>query len=88
MKPSKKRWKDLTPTQRALVVSGVVVQVTLLTLAQRDLSIRSPEQVRGPKWLWRMVTLVNFIGPLVYFCCGRAQDQTQKPRGDERTQAA
>ena len=77
MLPSKKRWKDLTPTQRALVMGGAVVQIALLALAQRDLSSRPAEQVRGPKWLWRIATLVNFVGPLAYFCCGRTQDQTQ-----------
>jgi hypothetical protein len=77
MQPSKKKWKDLTPTQRALAVVGAVVQLTLLTLAQRDLSNRPAEQVRGPKWLWRIVTLINFVGPLAYFCCGRNREQTQ-----------
>jgi hypothetical protein len=71
MQPTKKRWKDLTPTQRVLVIVGAVLQLTLLALAQRDLSVRSAEQVRGPKGLWRIVTLVNFVGPLAYFCCGR-----------------
>jgi hypothetical protein len=77
MQPSKKRWKDLTPNQRALAVGGAVLQITLLALAQRDLSIRPAEQVRGPKWLWRIVTLVNFVGPLAYFCRGRTPGQTQ-----------
>ena len=71
MQTSKKKWKDLTPAQRGLVVGGAVVQITLLALAQRDLSKRPADEVRGPKRLWRMVTLVNFIGPLSYFCCGR-----------------
>ena len=77
MRASKKRWKDLSSTQRALAAALAVVQVTLLTLAQRDLSIRPAEQVRGPKWLWRIVILVNFIGPLAYFYGGRTPDQMQ-----------
>ncbi len=74
MWPSKSKWKDLTPTQRVAMVVGAVVQLTLLVLAQRDLSTRPTEQVRGPKGLWRMVTLINFAGPLAYFCCGRRQE--------------
>ena len=74
MQASKKRWKDLSPTQRVFMIVGAVVQITLLTLAQRDLSMRPTEQVRGPKALWRMVTLINFVGPLAYFCCGRKRD--------------
>jgi len=76
MQTSKKKWKDLTPTQRTLVVVGAVVQLALLTLAQRDLSNRSADQVRGPKWLWRLVTMINFVGPISYFCRGRKQAQT------------
>lgn len=71
MQTSKKKWKDLTPAQRGLVIGGAVVQITLLALAQRDLAKRPAEEVHGPKWLWRMVTMINFIGPLAYFCCGR-----------------
>ena len=80
MQPPKKKWKDLTPTQRRLAIAGALVQIILLAVAQRDLSNRSAKQVRGPKWLWRLVTLVNFVGPLAYFCCGRkTQDQKQEP---------
>jgi hypothetical protein len=79
MQQSKKKWKDLTPTQQRLAIGGALVQIILLALAQRDLSSRPAKQVRGPKWLWRIVTLVNFVGPLAYFYFGRkTQDQTQK----------
>lgn len=71
MQTSKKNWKDLTPTQRGMVIGGAVVQLTLLALAQRDLVKRPAEEVRGPKWLWRIVTLINFVGPIAYFCFGR-----------------
>lgn len=50
-----------------------MVQITLLALAQRDLAARPEEEVRGPKWLWRLVTLINFAGPLTYFCFGRSK---------------
>jgi len=29
------------------------------------------DQVKGPKALWRAVTLINFVGPLSYFALGR-----------------
>ncbi len=75
MQRSTKKWKDLTPTQRAFIVVGAVVQLTLLAMAQRDIANRPAEQIRGPKWLWRIVTLVNFVGPIAYFCCGRTTDE-------------
>ena len=46
-------------------------QLALLAAAQRDISRRPAEQIRGPKALWRLATLVNFIGPGSYFAFGR-----------------
>lgn len=71
MQPSIRKWKELTPTQRVFVIVGAVVQITLLAVAQRDLSRRPPEEIRGPKGLWRMVTMINFLGPLAYLLLGR-----------------
>ena len=66
-----KRWQDLNPTQRVFVIIGAIVQITLLALAQRDLAKRPAEQVRGPKGVWRMATMVNFVGPIAYFLWGK-----------------
>ena len=71
--PEMMKWKDLTPRQRVLAVVGAVLQLTLLTLAQRDLSKRRVDEVRGPKWLWRVATMINFVGPLAYFGFGRVR---------------
>lgn len=67
----KKKWEDLTGTQRAGLGLLGVVQLGLLVAAQIDLTRRSDEQVNGPKPLWRAVTLINFVGPLAYFAVGR-----------------
>ena len=48
-----------------------VVQVTLLAAAQIDITRRPKEQIRGAKLLWRILVLVNFIGPIAYFAIGR-----------------
>jgi hypothetical protein len=69
----RRRWKDLNPTQRVFVIVGAIVQITLLVLAQRDLAKRPAEQVRGPKAVWRVATMVNFVGPIAYFIWGRAK---------------
>ena len=67
----KKKWKDLTPAQRAGLGVLTVVQVGLLAAAQIDLTRRSAERVNGPKAVWRAVTLINVVGPLAYFGFGR-----------------
>ncbi|BAK34731.1 hypothetical protein MLP_17170 [Microlunatus phosphovorus NM-1] len=66
-----KKWKDLTPAQQAGVGLLGVVQIGLLIAAQVDLSKRRADQVNGPKTLWRLLSFVNFLGPLTYFAVGR-----------------
>ena len=66
-----KQWKRLSPPQRAMVVAGAVVQVTLLAAAQIDITRRAPEEIRGSKLVWRLICLVNFVGPILYFAFGR-----------------
>ena len=65
------KWKDLTPAQHAGVGLLGMVQIGLLIAAQVDLSKRRVDQLNGPKTLWRLLSLVNFIGPLAYFAVGR-----------------
>lgn len=67
----RRRWKDLTPQQRRMVVVGGIVQITLQMLALRDLRRRPAELVRGPKWVWLPATSVNVVGPIAYFVLGR-----------------
>ncbi|MDV8149583.1 PLDc N-terminal domain-containing protein [Arthrobacter sp. B10-11] len=67
----KKSWKDLPPLARVGTVIVGAVQLSLLIAAQRDISKRPAEQIRGSKALWRMVTLINFVGPGSYFAFGR-----------------
>lgn len=75
-KKQRKKWKDLTPGQRILTVVGALIQFTLLVLAQRDLAKRPVEQVKGPKWVWRIVTMINFLGPISYFAFGTRKPQS------------
>jgi hypothetical protein len=70
----KKRWKDLSPRSRGLVVVGALLEGLLKLVALRDLKRRPANQVRGPKWLWGVViTLANSLGavPAAYFLVGR-----------------
>ena len=66
----KKSWKELSPLAKFGTITGAVVQLTLLIAAQRDISHRPAEQIRGSKTLWRVATLVNFVGPGSYFTFG------------------
>jgi len=58
-----------------------LVQVTLATAAWMDLAHRSTVAVRGPKWRWALVIVVNFVGPLAYFAFGRVHGGRQPASG-------
>jgi hypothetical protein len=70
-KKKKKSWKEMPPLARAGTLVAAVVQISLLIAAQRDISRRPAEQIRGSKAMWRMVSLINFVGPGSYFVFGR-----------------
>lgn len=76
---AKKGWSDFTPCQQAVMVTGAVVQVTLLTAAQIDITRRPADQIRGSKLLWRFLVFANFIGPIAYFAIGRRRAATTEP---------
>lgn len=70
-KKKKKSWKEMPPLARAGFLVAAVVQLSLLIAAQRDISRRPAEQIRGNKAMWRIVSLINFVGPGSYFVFGR-----------------
>lgn len=82
---STKQWKRLSPSQRTVMVAGAVVQVTLLAAAQIDITRREADEIRGPKLLWRLICLVNFIGPILYFAIGRITLEEPMKDGSEVT---
>lgn len=68
---AKRKWKDLSPKTRKLLVAAGIAQVVLLSIAHGDLTRRSQDEVRGPKRAWRLITLIDFVGPIAYFIAGR-----------------
>jgi hypothetical protein len=70
MKPPRKTWAELPPRAKFGTIVAAGVQLSLLIAAQRDISRRPAEEIRGSKALWRAVTLINFIGPGSYFTFG------------------
>lgn len=66
-----RRWSDLSPRARAGIILAATAQLILLGAAWTDLRRRSAAEVNGPRWLWALLSLVNFVGPLSYFAFGR-----------------
>ena len=79
MARKKKSWKELPPAARVGTIVVGAAQLAFLTAAQRDISRRPADQIRGSKTLWRFATLINFIGPGSYFAFGRRR--LPKPPG-------
>lgn len=66
----KKTWNELSPKAKVGTIFGAIIQLTLLYAAQRDITRRPASEIRGSKAMWRVATLVNFIGPGSYFTFG------------------
>jgi hypothetical protein len=67
----KKRWSDLSPTQRRAIIGGGIVQNSLLVAALVDIRRRPQKKVRGDKRLWAAGAFVSWIGPIAWFTYGR-----------------
>ncbi|KUI23940.1 hypothetical protein AU195_08280 [Mycobacterium sp. IS-1496] len=68
---AKRKWTDLSPTQQTAVVVLGVVETLATTAMLVDLARRPASRVSGPKVLWRLLSVVQPVGPLAYFTVGR-----------------
>jgi NADH:ubiquinone oxidoreductase subunit B-like Fe-S oxidoreductase len=66
-------WNGLSSRQRSLVVVAGVADAGLKVVAFTDLKRRPADQIRGPKWLWAAIVLINSGGltSLSYLVLGR-----------------
>jgi hypothetical protein len=68
-----KRWSDLSPRARKLLVGAAIAEATLKLAVLADLRRRPADQIRGRKKAWACAMLVNSAGiiPASYFIFGR-----------------
>jgi phospholipase D-like protein len=88
MARTKKRWRDLSPMQRARIVIAGSIQITLLVAALADIRRRPASEIKGGKRLWTALAFVNGIGPIAYFALGRKRHEAeseQSPGGHDAT---
>ncbi len=71
---AKKRWKDLTDTERTAVLVAASVEMALTATALVDLARRPADRVRGRKAVWAFLAFVQPVGPIAYLACGRRRD--------------
>jgi hypothetical protein len=63
-------FKKLSPFRRALVVLLGSLGFALITVAERDIQRRPAAEMRGPKLIWRLISL-NMLGAVGYLLWGR-----------------
>lgn len=71
---AKRRWSDLSPRTRRIIIVTGAVDGALKAVALADLKRRDEDQVNGSKRVWATaLALVNSAGilPIVYFLRGR-----------------
>jgi hypothetical protein len=73
-----KRWSDLSPRTRGLIVAAGVTEASLKLAVLIDLKRRPASEIRGSKRAWAASMLVNSAGliPLAYFAYGRRRPVT------------
>lgn len=76
---AKRRWSDLSDTEKATVLAAASVQLALAATAWADLATRPADQVNGKKAFWAAVIAVNYVGPLAYFTQGRRHPAVHQP---------
>lgn len=72
----KRRWSNLSPRTRRLLLIGGAFEGVLKTAALVDLARRRADEVHGSRPLWAAaIVVVNSVGavPIAYFAYGRAR---------------
>jgi hypothetical protein len=75
---TRRKWNDLSPRTRRLIVVASAIEGVLKIAALIDLARRPASEVRGSKARWAAaVTLVNSLGavPIAYFVWGRRRSE-------------
>lgn len=75
-----RKWSDLSPRSRRLIIAVGVAEGVLKTAALIDMTRRPASEIRGPKWVWApVVMVVNAFGaaPIAYFAFGRRHPRSR-----------
>lgn len=76
---ARRKWDDLEPRTRRLIVVASAIEGALKIAALIDLARRPSDEVRGSKAAWAAaVSLINSFGavPIAYFVWGRRRSAT------------
>ena len=63
---------DRPGKKRLIIAAAVLLWAVVTPFMWRDLRRRAPDQVRGPKWIWWVLS-TNVSGSVAYWLCGRKE---------------
>ena len=61
-----------TSTLILAIVPLVIIELALMIAAYMDLA-RREHVAGGSKWIWAIVILISFVGPILYFVLAREE---------------
>lgn len=61
-----RKWSELTPAQKTVMLTLISVEVSLTATALVDLVRRPADQVHGRKGVWALALFVQPVGPVAY----------------------
>jgi hypothetical protein len=56
----------------------LTAEVAVAVLTWRDIRHRPAEQIRGSKWLWRILSIINPGNSLAYWLVGRRYGRSRR----------
>ena len=74
------RLMDSSRRHTKLLATVVITWLIVTAFVWRDLKRRSPDQVRGSKWFWRLAS-TNLTGSIAYFVIGRKRSNNVQNGG-------
>lgn len=70
-KSTRRSWQELTQTQQRAALGAIALDLVLKAAAWHFLYHRPAKDIRGPKWVWTIVTTaVGTFGPLAFLLGG------------------
>jgi hypothetical protein len=73
----RRSWNELSPAQKTGNIVLAIVELILTAWALLDIKNRPQEQINGKKITWVMTSLIQPVGPIIYFIFGRKREMAE-----------
>jgi hypothetical protein len=73
----RRSWGEMSSAQKVGNIVLAVVETILTVWALLDIKNRPEEQINGKKITWVMTSLIQPVGPIIYFIFGRKREMAE-----------